>query len=91
MQVARSFLQHVAAITGGELDDFGPQIELEDLLEIYGFSLPDCRGCKCCRIIFTCHQALCFSLALPEQYQVLATYCVSNEPADLRHDCNIIR
>ncbi|DBA86264.1 TPA: hypothetical protein ACH3X1_005764 [Trebouxia sp. C0004] len=42
-QVARGVLQHLAAVTGGELDGFDSEIDLEDLLETYGLSLPDCR------------------------------------------------
>ena len=45
-QVAREVLQHLAAVTGGELDGFEPEIDLEDLLETYGLSLPDCRECE---------------------------------------------
>ena len=36
----------MAAVTGGDLDSFGPETELEDLLEAYGLSLPDCRECE---------------------------------------------
>ena len=46
LQVARGVLQHLAAVTGGELDGFESEIELEDLLETYGLSLPDCRECE---------------------------------------------
>ncbi|KAL0036742.1 hypothetical protein WJX79_008168 [Trebouxia sp. C0005] len=42
-QIARGVLQHLAAVTGGELDGFESEIDLEDLLETYGLSLPDCR------------------------------------------------
>ena len=46
LQVARGVLQHLAAVTGGELDRFESEIDLEDLLETYGLSLPDCRECE---------------------------------------------
>ncbi len=46
LQVARGVLQHLAAVTGGELDGFESEIDLEDLLETYGLSLPDCRECE---------------------------------------------
>lgn len=46
LQVARGVLQHIAAVTGGELDGFEAEIDLEDLLETYGMSLPDCRECE---------------------------------------------
>ena len=45
-QVARGVLQHLAAVTGGELDGFESEIDLEDLLDTYGLSLPDCRECE---------------------------------------------
>ena len=45
-QVARGVLQHLAAVTGGELDGFESEIDLEDLLETYGLCLPDCRECE---------------------------------------------
>lgn len=45
-QIARGVLQHLAAVTGGELDGFESEIDLEDLLETYGLSLPDCRECE---------------------------------------------
>ncbi len=45
-QVARGVLQHLAAVTGGELDGFESEIDLEDLLETYGLTLPDCRECE---------------------------------------------
>ena len=40
LQVAHGYLQHVAFVTGGEVDDYGAFVELEDLLEIYDLSLP---------------------------------------------------
>lgn len=46
LQIARGVLQHIAAVTGGELDGFEADIDLEDLLETYGMSLPDCRECE---------------------------------------------
>ena len=46
VQVAHGLLQHMSAVTGGEVGDFEPWIDLDQLLETYDLSLPDCRECK---------------------------------------------
>ena len=53
MQVAHGYLQHVAFVTGGEVDDYGAFVELEDLLEIYDLSLPANRDSE-----FVLHQTV---------------------------------
>lgn len=53
MQVAHGYLQHVAFVTGGEVDDYGAFVELEDLLEIYDLSLPANRDSE-----FLLHQTV---------------------------------
>ena len=46
VQLAQGLLDHIDILTGGGSEDSDPFIDLEDLLKLYGLTLPDCRECE---------------------------------------------